>query len=139
MATLIPLMDKIKDIKESLYPDLRYVFDDLSAINASSANDYPCILVKPPQSVFDRQMEYQIYSMDMFVFNVENSDDVKHWTEKWDECQDILVAIIKNLFTNTSTHVLVGENVKVSLGHYQNNDKLIGARAEFNLRVYYGC
>lgn len=137
--TLIALQDKIKDSKNVNYPDLRYIFDDLSQINHLSQNDYPCLLVKPPQSTFDGILEYQVYEMDMYLFDTELSNDVDHWTEKWDEAMDKLRKIIIELFKYQPGYILVGNQVKISLGHFQHNDKLIGARAQFNLRVYYGC
>lgn len=140
MATLITLSNKIKSAFDE-YPAIKkYIFDDLNAINTDSQSEYPLLLCKPPQSVFDNNtLDYQYYNMELYVFDVENSDDWQHWTEKWDVCMDHLRNVIKKVLEDTQNYILVGNNVSIELGHFQHNDKLIGAKATFRLRMYYGC
>lgn len=139
-GTLIDLKNKIKSYVTLIEPIKQFIMDDLSAINSNSQNEYPVLIMKPPQSIFqDRIMEYQTYDMDMFLFQPELSDDLDHWTEKWDECQDLLRSVLKLLFADNPGYVLVDNNIQIGIGHFQHNDKLIGARAQFKLRVYYGC
>lgn len=138
-GTLITLMEKIKSVQATIDPIKRFVFDDLSQINNDSQNEYPLLLVKPPQSTFDSIMEYQIYDVEMYVFDVELSNDVDHWTKKWDACQDHLRRVVQGILADRPSYVLVDNTVSIQLAHMQHNDKLIGAKASFKLRVYYGC
>lgn len=139
MATLTTLSDKLKAIT-ALYPaDIKQtVFDDLSKVNGDLA-EFPLILIKPPVGDYsDRDMNYKILNMDMFAFELELDASYEHWTKTWDKCEDVLVKVLRDLFADTPNYVLVG-NVIFTPGHLQHNAKLIGARAQFKLRVFNPC
>lgn len=137
--TLTSLKTKLKESFEAVTELKMFLFDDVSQINADSQNEYPFLLVKPPISTFDSKLDYQVFQMDMFVFDIELTSDEEIWTVKWNDCQNYLIAVIKDILADHPNYILVGDNINVSYGHYQHNDKLIGARAQFNLRAFYGC
>ena len=138
MGILLTIENKLKDAVETVIGIKKYVFDDLSTINADSTDEYPLLLFKPPTSKSpDRTLEYEIMNMDLFVFDTNMSDDIHKWTEVYDVCHNLLHDVLKELFADT-TFVLTGE-VTYSLGRMQHNANLVGARAQFQLRVYYGC
>ena len=126
------IVDDIEGIKY-------FIFDDLSKVNADSKKDFPLLLVKPPSSESDTDiLEYSFMDVDMFMFAPELSDDTMDWTEQYDECHALMLLTLRTLFAMQPTYQLVGK-VKHDVGHMQHNDKLIGSRARFKLRIYNGC
>lgn len=143
MGILTNLNNRIKAASDTVEAIQSYIFDDFSQINANSQLLYPVCLVKPPQSIFPynttgARMEYQIFSMDMFVLLPEKDNDINTWTENWDICSDALHKIVKQVIDDVPNYVLMGD-ITWSIGHRLYNASLIGARAQFKLRVYYGC
>lgn len=139
MGTLTALDNRIRQAKETVEAIKYYIFDDFSGINADSGVEYPVLIAKPPQSKFhDKILEYQVYDMDMFVLLPEKDDDNNKWTDNWDTCSDALRLVVKDILSDVPNYILIGD-VNWQIGHRLYNAKLIGARAQFKLRVYYGC
>lgn len=136
--TLLALKSKITEGYNSV-PELKYlIIDDLSEINQQSKVKYPCLLVKPPESEIDKALEYENYTMEMFIFDIERFDSKTHWIDRWDILKDYMISVIAKMLENKKEYVLISDSVSIDLGHFQHNDKLIGVRATFIIRVYYG-
>ncbi len=139
MGYLTDLKDKIEELRLNIPEIKKFVFDDLSAVNSDSQAEYQLLLLKPPTQDNDNSLlEYGVCDVDMFVFAPELSDEVQDWTRQYDECHSSMVKLLRALFACQPNYVLVG-GTKITPGHMQHNAKLIGARAQFKLRVYNGC
>lgn len=139
MGYLTDLKTKVAGLIVNIPGIKQFVFDDLSAVNGDSQQDYPLLLLKPPVAdIADRIMEYSVCDIDMFVFTPELSDDLSHWTNDYDACHSLMIELLRQLFQCEPSYILVG-SVKITPGHMQHNAKLIGARAQFKLRIYNGC
>jgi len=139
MATLTKLKEKFESINADIPAIKKTVFDDLSQINADSTDVYPLMLIKPPAGDYQsRELTYKELEMEVFVFEPQASDDPKHWTEQWDELEDLAVKSLRVLFASQPEYVLVGK-CKFTPGHYQHNAQLTAVRASFTLRVFNSC
>ena len=139
MATLTPLKDKIKSIVDGIESIKLFVYDDLSQVNADSQAIYPLLLLKPPVGEYQEDiLNYKIFDVDMFVFIPEMNDNTDKWTEIADKCEDLMIQVLRELFTSQPDFCLSGK-LKTSPGHLQHNAKLVGCRAQFKLRVFNPC
>jgi len=140
MNTQTTIKNKIQELVNATEGQIKTViFDDLSQVNAKSKTEYPLLLLKPTNmEAKDRSLEYFSGDIDLFLFTPELVKDEKHWTEKWDELEKILVPLLRSWLADVPTYVLES-TVKVSCGHFQHNAALIGIRAQFKLRLFYGC
>ena len=136
----------ITDIKTVILPvvtDIKtFIFDDLSQIDANTDKIFKVLLMKPMTSEFDnRNLEHQFYNMDMFMFDLE--DQNKTLEEQWSECQALLILFLKELFalkvSSQGYKYMLVDKVTIDHGHFQHNNKLVGVRARFQIKVFYGC
>lgn len=139
MATLIKLKEKIEEINEAIPQIKKTVFDDLSRVNGYSSDVYPLMLVKPPVGDYQsRELTYKEMDMEVFMFKPELSDDPTHWTEQWDELEDLTVKSLRQLFQCQPDYVLMNKP-KFTPGHFQHNALLLAVKAEFKLRIFNAC
>lgn len=140
MNTQTTIKEKVQQLVDETEGKIKqFIFDDLSQINAKSKTSYPLLLLKPTNMEGkDRSLEYFSGDIDLFLFTPELMKDEKHWTEKWDELESLLVPLLRSWFADAPTYVLES-GVKISCGHFQHNAALIGVRAQFKLRLFYGC
>ena len=135
------LITPVDGVTEGI-PDIKkIVFDDLSAINADSQDDYPLALIKPPVSSSkqdDRALQYSFCDMDVFMFAEQLTNESDPWTATYDKAFKLMRKMLQGLFTSQPKYVLVGE-CKITPGHMQHNGKLIACRAQFKLRIFNEC
>lgn len=140
MNTQTTIKEKVQALIAATNGQIKYfIFDDLSTINGDSKAEFPLLLLKPTQMESkDRTLENFTGDIELFLFDQELSDSEEHWTTKWDELEAILVPLLRSWFQDVPTYVLESQ-VKLNCGHFQQNAKLIGVRATFKLRLFYGC
>lgn len=124
-------------------PSLKsFMFDDLVGINKDREKEYPVLLWKIPKSNYaDANLEYSIYEIDFFVFDLERQDDDRALDLIMEDCENNGIAVIREVLKDRPNLGPAESPIKVNItrGHVQHNAKTVGVRFEFKLKVFNGC
>lgn len=139
------LVDYVKlksvEITEVVQP---LIHDDLSAINTDREKQYPVFLMKPtPGRFLDRTMEYKLYDMEIFCFDLDKrepdqSETLETVEEQWARLEGYLRTLVIKILEKYTDYVLTGQ-IESDYGHLKHNARLNGARVKFQIRVFHGC
>ena len=134
--TLTELVLKFQNIITPIANIETFVFDDLSAINENRNKHYPVFLFKPPNSnIPDWNKPYTIYSIEFFILDLHKQNDTRELKEVWDANSLLAKEVINDIKEDTDNFAILGA-VNEERGHFQYNDKLVGNRYTFDLRVF---
>lgn len=149
MATLKDLSDVVKTAALAQATVKKYLFDDLSSVNAQRDKDeWQLVLLKPPVPTIPRvrhNAEYTHYALDMFVFDnlderVKQTEDtlLQAWSDQKIVGDTIIMALreLGNVYQLLDVATSPAVPISITLGHFEHNNQLIAVRYQFAMRVH---
>ncbi len=151
MATLKDLSDQVEIAALAQDEVKKYIFDDLSAINAEREKDeWMMVLLKPPVAPTipraRQELEYTHYPLDMFLFDDlderEKQDEntlLQAWSDQKVIGDRIISALRKlgNVYQLLDSATSPAVPITVTFGHFEHNNQLIAVRYQFMMRVHH--
>ena len=147
MPKLSDIVTKFDTARKAVGGVNSFLFDAaISSMNADKEKEYPSMLFMPPFGNFsDADMTTKDYKIDFFLFDLwfPNSDgETRTQQDVWQALEDKAIAIVKLIDEDGPNYGLLNptkEPVIVYSPYPMHNDKLMGVKCSFNMRIFYGC